>query len=105
MNRIFLQQSLRKKDHMKDEKNDKSEDEVVEEEIGPGLAASEPFPPETFLPVNLIRWEDDIILDEEQARLQVFFQFVTSMGNCCTLTGFFHRKNSDFERLGFPTTR
>lgn len=60
---------------MKDEKNDKSEDEVVEEEIGPGLAASEPFPSETFLPVNLIRWEDDIMLDEEQARRQVPSQF------------------------------
>ncbi|VDK86505.1 unnamed protein product [Litomosoides sigmodontis] len=69
--KLKREQPLRKKGHMKDEKNDKSEDEVVEEEIGPGLAASEPFPPETFLPVNLIRWEDDIILDEEQARLQI----------------------------------
>ncbi|VBB26358.1 unnamed protein product [Acanthocheilonema viteae] len=69
--KLKREQSLRKKGPMKDEKNDESEDEVVEEEIGPGLAASEPFPPETFLPVNLIRWEDDIILDEEQARRQI----------------------------------
>uniref|UniRef100_A0A158Q7Y4 DUF3591 domain-containing protein n=1 Tax=Elaeophora elaphi TaxID=1147741 RepID=A0A158Q7Y4_9BILA len=69
--KLKREHSLRKKVSVKDEKNDKSEDEVVEEEIGPGLAASEPFPPETFLPVNLIRWEDDIILDEEQARRQI----------------------------------
>uniref|UniRef100_A0A1I7VSZ5 Bromodomain containing protein n=1 Tax=Loa loa TaxID=7209 RepID=A0A1I7VSZ5_LOALO len=69
--KLKREQSLRKKCIMKDEKNDKSEDEVIEEDIGPGLAASEPFSPETFLPVNLIRWEDDIILDEEQARQQI----------------------------------
>ncbi|VDO59414.1 unnamed protein product, partial [Onchocerca flexuosa] len=76
--KLKREQPLRKKIPMKDEKNDKSEDEVVEEEIGLGLAASEPFPPETFLPVNLIRWEDDIILDEEQARRQVFFHQIRS---------------------------
>lgn len=60
---------------MRNEKSDKSENEVVEEEIGPGLAASEPFPPETFFPVNLIRWEDDIMFNEEQARRQVRSNF------------------------------
>lgn len=30
-----------------------------------------PFPEETFLPVNLCRWEDDVIIDPEQARQQV----------------------------------
>ncbi|VDK77693.1 unnamed protein product [Onchocerca ochengi] len=69
--KLKREQPLRKKIPVKDEKNDKSEDEVAEEKIRLGLASSEPFPPETFLPVNLIRWEDDIILDEEQARRQI----------------------------------
>ena len=30
-----------------------------------------PFPEETFLPVNLLRWEDDVIIDPEEARLKV----------------------------------
>uniref|UniRef100_A0AAF5PPD9 Bromodomain containing protein n=1 Tax=Wuchereria bancrofti TaxID=6293 RepID=A0AAF5PPD9_WUCBA len=69
--KLKREQLLQKKGSMKDGKDDKSEDEEIGEEIGPGLAASEPFPPETFLPVNLIRWEDDIMLDEEQARRQI----------------------------------
>lgn len=30
-----------------------------------------PFPEETFLPVNLLRWEDDVIIDPEPVRQQV----------------------------------
>ncbi|VDN01342.1 unnamed protein product [Thelazia callipaeda] len=63
--KLKREQSQRKKSFVKEEK---SEDEVVQEEIGPGLADCEPFPPDTFLPVNLIRWEDDIMFDEEQAK-------------------------------------
>ncbi|VDK54102.1 unnamed protein product [Gongylonema pulchrum] len=69
-------QPSRRRSSIKEEKNEKSEDETAKEEIGPGLASCKPFPPETFLPVNLVRWEDDIIFDEEQARQQVLLNFV-----------------------------
>ncbi|VDK22559.1 unnamed protein product, partial [Anisakis simplex] len=46
-------------------------EEKTDEEKEKGLAAADPFPPETFLPVNLLRWEDDIIIDGEQVRSQV----------------------------------
>ncbi|KHN84351.1 Transcription initiation factor TFIID subunit 1 [Toxocara canis] len=46
-------------------------EEKVEDESEKGLASCDPFPPETFLLVNLVRWEDDIIIDGEQARAQV----------------------------------
>lgn len=36
----------------------------------------EAFPEETFLPVNVLSWEDDIIFDPEVAREQVLFGFV-----------------------------
>ena len=38
-----------------------------------------PFPEETFLPVNLIRWEDDVIIDSEEIRLQLIDEYSKNM--------------------------
>jgi hypothetical protein len=37
-----------------------------------------PFTEDTFYPVTLLRWEDDVIYDPEEARLKVHpFAFLT----------------------------
>lgn len=63
---LFVIFDFKNKTHAKS-----SSKEKPEEGSENGLRSCEPFPPETFLAVNLVRWEDDIIIDGEQARPQV----------------------------------
>uniref|UniRef100_A0A9J2P0D5 Bromo domain-containing protein n=1 Tax=Ascaris lumbricoides TaxID=6252 RepID=A0A9J2P0D5_ASCLU len=63
---LFVIFDFKNKTHAKS-----SSKEKPEEGSENGLRSCEPFPPETFLAVNLVRWEDDIIIDGEQARPQI----------------------------------
>uniref|UniRef100_A0A0N5AW64 DUF3591 domain-containing protein n=1 Tax=Syphacia muris TaxID=451379 RepID=A0A0N5AW64_9BILA len=64
--KLRLNKKLRRNSTTKESKVADSQNVLKE-----GLACAEPFPSSTFLPVNLVRWEDDISFDDEIARQQV----------------------------------